>query len=100
MDLDKGMKDAGNLKVIYDIYAARRHARMPTPEVKEVFAPVGRKEDPDKVWEEQAYRSKRVIRNIVIGIVVAVAVAFIIWWIIANFENVQFNPPSDNFKFW
>ena len=100
MDLDKGMKDVGNLKVTYDIYSARRHARMPTPEVKVVFAPVGRKEDPDGVWEEQAYRSKKIIRNVVIALLGAAFLAFIIWWVAMNFENVQFNPPSDDFKFW
>ena len=100
MDLDKRMKDAGDLKVTYDVFSPRRHGRDTTPEFKEVFAPMGRKEDPDRVWEEQAYRSKKIIRNVVIGVLAAAVVGFIIWWVVMNFENVQFNPPSDKIKFW
>ena len=100
MDLDKRMKDAGDLKVTFDVFSPRRHARVSNPEFNEVFTPMGQKEDPEKVWEEQAYRSKKIIRNVVIGVLVAAAAAFIIWWVITNFESIQINPIPSDHKFW
>ena len=99
-NIDKRVKDVADVSVYHDVRNASRSGLFHIHGFREVIVPKGQKEDPVRDLEQQAYQTKRIVRNVMIAVLAAAFVAFIIWWVVTNFENVQFNPPSDKMNFW
>ena len=85
-NIDKRMRDVGNMRVYHDIHSPTGSGRFKSTEFREVFAPMVHKEDPDIYLEEQVNRPKRIVKRVLIGVAVGAGIA-LLFWLIANGTN-------------
>ena len=101
-NIDKRTKEVGDVIAYHDIRNASKSGMFQAHGFREIIVPNGQKEDPDRYLEEQANRTKRVVRKVAIVLRVVAAAALLIWCGVANFKSFfqgSMNP-IPNYKFF
>lgn len=100
-NIDKRTKEVADVTVYHDIRNASKSGMFQAHGFREIIVPNGQKEDPDRYLEEQAYRTKRILRNVVITVLAVTIVALTVWFVTVNFASFfQGGRNPNGFKFF